>query len=214
MCLFCLLDLLHKSFEREFKVINSGDKVETQGKSLSSVSVSFAENAKNFQLTKNMLNQNSFASQSTVALFLSSSQRMKLRFFERRSAIVMDFRQTLITSVCENTNIIRYFAGILLEKLKVVLAPKRKGGRKYLSGFWVCNQLCFLSVTPLFAAIIPFLSFFGRSIGCSLASNTINSKMVSLGCKTFLPGKRNFFDFANASSTFRIVRQTVDSLTP
>ena len=113
-----------------------------------------------------MLNQNSFASQSTVALFLSSSQRMKLRFFERRSAIVMDFRQTLITSVCENTNIIRYFAGILLEKLKVVLAPKRKGGRKYLSGFWVCNQLCFLSVTPLFAAIISNgASFLERKLG-------------------------------------------------
>lgn len=90
--LITLLDLLQKSGKSKFKVINSGDKVETQRKSLSSISISFTQNTKNFQLTKNMFNQNSLTSQSAVALFLSLSQRMKLRFFERCSAILMNFR--------------------------------------------------------------------------------------------------------------------------
>lgn len=139
---------------------------------------------------------------------------MKLRFFERRSAIFMNFRQPLITGICKDTNMISDVARRLLEKLKVVFASKRKGGRNDLGSLWIGNQLRFLSVMPLFAAVMPFLSFFGRSIGCSLASNTTNSKMVSLGCKAFLPGNLSFFEFAKASSTFRIVRHTVDSLTP
>lgn len=87
-----IVDLLQKSGKSKFKVINSGDKVETQRKSLSSISISFTQNTENFQLTKNMFNQNSLTSQSAVALFLSLSQRMKLRFFERCSAILMNFR--------------------------------------------------------------------------------------------------------------------------
>ena len=64
----------------------------------------------------------------------------------------MNFRQTLITSVCQNTNMISYFARILLEKLKVMLASKRKGSGYYLNVFWIGNQLCLLSVPLLFAA--------------------------------------------------------------
>lgn len=53
-----------------------------------------------------------------------------------------------------------------------------------------------------------------RSIGCSVASIRTTSIKVSLGCSTFLPGKRNSPDFIRAFSTFLIVRQTVASLTP
>jgi hypothetical protein len=39
----------------------------------------------------------------------------------------------------------------------------------------VCNELRLLGMTLLFAAVMPFLSFLGRSIGCSVAStNTIS----------------------------------------
>jgi hypothetical protein len=44
----------------------------------------------------------------------------------------------------------------------------------------VGNQLCFLGMTLLFAAVLPALSFFGRSIGCSVASTSTISIKVSL----------------------------------
>jgi hypothetical protein len=103
---------------------------------------------------------------------------------------------------------------VVLEKLKVMLAALSKGSRHNFCGFLVGNQLRLLRMSPLFAAIVLFLAFFGRSTGCSLASTRITSKTVSLGWSAFLPGKRNFFERTRTSSTLRMVRQTVASLTP
>ena len=103
---------------------------------------------------------------------------------------------------------------LILEQLEVMLAALTKGGGYDFSGFLVSNQLRLLSMSLLFATIVLFLAFFGRSMGCSLASTRITSKSVSLGWSTFLPGKRNFFELTSMSSTLRIVRQTVASLTP
>ena len=103
---------------------------------------------------------------------------------------------------------------VILEKLKVMLAALAKGGGYDFSGFLVGDQLRFLGMSPLFAAVVLFLAFFGRSTGCSLASTRITSKTVSLGWSAFLPGRRNFFERTRTSSTLRMVRQTVASLTP
>ena len=117
-----------------------------------------------------MLNQDPSACQSTVSLFFSLGQIVVFRFLERRLAIFMKFRPTLITSICQYPNVLSKFTAIFLEQLKVVFAAVRKGSGNDLSGLFVSYHLRFLCVPSFFAAIVLFLAFYGRSIGCSLAS--------------------------------------------
>jgi len=105
-------------------------------------------------------------------------------------------------------------AAIVLEQLKIVLTSITKSRGHNLSTFSIGNYLCFLGMTLLFATVMPFLAFFGRSIGCSLTSNSTTSNTVSLAWSVFLPGKRNSPERTKAFSTFWIVRQTVASLMP
>ena len=60
---------------------------------------------------------------------------------------------------------------------------------KDLVGAQIRNHLRFLRVPLLFTAIVAALSFFGRSIGCSVASTNTISMAVSLAHSFFLPGK-------------------------
>ncbi len=128
-----------------------------------------------------MFNQNSFSSQRTIFLFLSLCQSMIFGFLERRLAVFVEFRQALIPSICQNTDVVCHLNLIILEELKVMFASIRKGGGYNFSGPEAGNDLRFLGMSPLFAAVMPFLAFFGRSIGCSLASTSNTSKTVSLG---------------------------------
>ena len=65
-----------------------------------------------------------------------------------------------------------------------------KGSGDDLPALLVNNHLCFLGVTLLFAAVVLFLLFFGRSIGCSLASTSTNfDDRYRLVEVSFLPGK-------------------------
>ena len=83
-----------------------------------------------------------------------------------------------------------------------------------LSGAPVNDHLAFQGVSLLFASVISFLLFFGRSIGVSATSTMMNSISWSANCNFFLPGKVKAFDFVKISSTRRIVRQTLHSWMP
>lgn len=161
-----------------------------------------------------MLNHNPLSRQTPIALFLSFRESMVFGFLEGRLAVLMKFRQSLIASVCQNAEMFRKLTGILFEQLEVVFASMTKGGGYDLSTLSVCNHLRFLGMTLLFATVVPFLAFFGRSTGCSLTSTSITSNRVSLLCSAFLPGRRNFFERTKTSSILWMVRQTVASLTP
>src|SRR5512133_514345 len=161
-----------------------------------------------------MLNHTPLTSQRPIFLLLLLGQRLIFRFLERRLAVFMKVCQALVTSVSQDPDVLGYVQFIVLEKLEVMLAALAKGSRHNFSGFLVGNQLRFLRMSLLFTAIVLFLAFFGRSTGCSLASTRITAKTVSLGWSAFLPGKRNFFERTKTSSTLRMVRQTVASLTP
>ena len=165
----------------EVKVVNRSNQVETQGKSLSTIAIPLTQDTKHFQLAKNMLNHNPLSSQRPVALLLLLRQGMIFGFLERGLAILMKFCQTLVPSVRQDPNVLRNVQSIVLEKLKVMLATLAKGGRHNFSGFLVSDQLRFLSMALLFATVVRFLVFFGRSTGCSLASTRITSKTVLLG---------------------------------
>src|SRR5215211_1061595 len=194
--------------------MNRSNQVETQGKSLSAIPIPLTQDAKHFQLPKNMFNHNPFPSQGTISLFLSFRQSVKFRFLERCLTVFMKFCQALVTSIRQNTQVFGKIASIVLEQLKIVFTSIAKGRGNNLSCLSVRNYLRFLGVALLFAAVMPFLAFFGRSIGCSLASTSTTSNTVSLGWSVFLPGNRNLPERTNAFSTFWMVRQTVASLIP
>ena len=161
-----------------------------------------------------MFNHNSFPSQDTICLFLSFRQSVIFGFLERCLAVFMKFCHALISSICQNTKGFGEVAAIVLEQLKIVLASITKSRGNNLSAFSIGNYLCFLGMMLLFAAVMPFLAFFGRSIGCLLTSTSTTSNTVSLAWSVFLPGNRNLPERTKAFSTFRIVRQTVASLMP
>ena len=198
----------------EFKVVKRSDQVETDSKSRSTIAIPFTQDAKHFQLSKNMLNHNPLASQRTIFLLFLFGQGMIFGFLERGLAVLMKVCQALVTSIRQDLYVFGNVEFLLLEKLEVMLATMTKSGGYNFSGFLVVDQLCFLGMSLLYAAVVRFLAFFGRSTGCSLTSTRITSKTVSLGWSVFLPGRRNVFELIRTSSTLRIVRQTVASLTP
>jgi hypothetical protein len=101
---------------------------------------------------------------------------MKFAFLGWRLAIRMQAGQALIACIGQNTGLFCHDEAAVFEQLKVMLVSKTEVHSQDLFGVQVCNPLCFLGVPLLFAAVVPFLSF------------TI-SKIVSLGCNAFLPGK-------------------------
>ena len=159
-----------------------------------------------------MLNHNSFSSQDTVSLFLSVRQSMVFGFLERCLTVFMKFCQTLISSICQNAKVLDKVVAIVLEQLEIVFASITKSRGNNLSAFLIGNYLCFLGMTLLFATVMTFLAFFGRSIGCSLTSTSTTSNTVSLAWSAFLPVNRNLPERTKAFSTFCMVRQTVTSL--
>jgi hypothetical protein len=139
---------------------------------------------------------------------------MKLRALGRDLAVGMKMVQTQVSSICQAADMFGKYASAFFEQVKIMLAPAGKCRGDDFLGLFVDDQLRFLGVTFLFTAVVPALLFFGRSIGCSVASISTTSISVSLGCNAFLPGKRNSPDFISTFSTFWIVRHTVASLTP
>ena len=69
----------------------------------------------------------------------------------------------------------------LFEQAKIMGAAIGEGSSDDLPGLLVNHHLGFLGVALLFATVVPFLLFFGRSIGCSLTSTSTTSMIVSLG---------------------------------
>lgn len=114
---------------------------------------------------------------------------MQFGFLGRRPAIGMEFGQSLITSIRKSAGMWCQCTVAVLEQLKIMLTTKAEVCRKDFFCVQVGNQLRFLGVTLLFAAVVPALSFFGRSIGCSVASTSTISIKVSLDCRAFLPGR-------------------------
>jgi hypothetical protein len=149
-----------------------------------------------------MFNPNSFTSQDTITLPLALGQSVIFGFLERRLAVFVKVRQALVASIRQDAKVFSKIASIVLEQLKIVLASITESRGDNLGTLSVSNYLCLLGVALLFAAIMPFLAFFGRSIGCSLTSTNTTSNTVSLAWSTFLPGRRNLSECTKAFSTF------------
>ena len=99
-----------------------------------------------------------------IALLLRFSQRVKLGFLGRRLAVLVKITQTLIASICQTADMLGKDTAAFFEQRKIMLAALGKCGGNDFLRLLVDNQLCFLGVTLLFAAVMPALLFFGRSI--------------------------------------------------
>lgn len=102
----------------------------------------------------------------------------------------------------------------LHQQLEVV-PPARAEGRGNDAPTGLLDQdLGFLGVALLFAAVPLLLLFWGRSTGHSVASTTTTCSCHWLWVSAFLPGSVNRPERVKASSTARIVRDTAASLRP
>ena len=84
---------------------------------------------------------------------------MILGFLERGLAVLMQFCQALVASICQDPNMLCNGEFLVLEKLEVMLAALAKGSRHDFSSFLVGDQLRFLGMSPLFATVVLFLAF-------------------------------------------------------
>ena len=105
-----------------------------------------------------------------VARFLLFSQWMKLGFLGRDLAVGMKITQAQITGICQATNMLGEETSAFFEQFKIMLTSIAKGWRKDHLCLLLYNQLRFLGVPLLFAAVVLALLFFGRSICYSVAS--------------------------------------------
>ena len=94
-----------------------------------------------------------------VAGLLLFCQRMEPRFFRRDLAVRMQLVQTQITRIRQATNMLRKNTSAVLEQVKIMLAALAKGGSQDHVPLLVHNQLRFLDVALLFAAVVPPLLF-------------------------------------------------------
>ncbi len=149
-----------------------------------------------------------------IGRFLFLGQCMKLRAFGRDLAVFMQLVYSKIRRIGQTGDMLRHSGATVFEQGKVMLTAHPKICSHNHVSFLVHDQLCFLGMPFLLSAVVPTLLFFGRSMGCSVASINTTSINVSLACKALRPGSRNSPDFISTFSTFRIVRHTVASLTP
>ena len=103
----------------------------------------------------------------------------------------MKMGNALITGISEAENTWGHVRAAILEDLKVMSASLSKSGGENFPVLRVDYELGFLGVPLLFAAVMAFLLFLGRSMGCSVASTKTTSIWRPLACKVFLPGNVN-----------------------
>ena len=98
--------------------------------------------------------------------------------------------QPQIAAVCEAFGFGAESATALLEQLEVMHLARAKSRGYNAPGFWVSDNLRFLSVPLFLAAVRVLLLFWGRSTGHSVASTTTTSKIKSLLVKAFFAWQR------------------------
>ncbi len=71
----------------------------------------------------------------------------------------MKFSQSLIACICQNSNVFGNVKFLILEKLEIMFATLTEGGGHNFSRLLVGNQLRFLRMPLLFAAVVLALPF-------------------------------------------------------
>ena len=81
------------------QISDGREKIESETKAFSTVSVSATENSEAFEITQHMFNGNTACGQGVVLLFLFGRERMMLAFLVRCLAVGVEFVYALIAAV-------------------------------------------------------------------------------------------------------------------
>ena len=147
---------------------------------------------------------------SAVVAFIFLAERLFLALFLWELRIGMDILDALVISVSLSFGVWVEFHVGFFEQTEVVSSPitevrayDLKWSRLGILGLGQLgyDELCFESMALLFAGVIAFLSFFGRSIGDSEASIKMTSYSASLSSRALRPGRAKRLSFMRVSST-------------
>ncbi len=157
-----------------------------------------------------MLIGNPLTGYSPVVAFLLLAEWVFLALFLWELSMSMQMLDTLVTSVSLSFGGWMEFHLGFFEQAKVVSSamteiraydPKRSRLGILVVGQLRYDELGFESMTLLFARVIAFLSFFGRSTGDSEASTKMTSYSASLLRRALRPGREKRLSFTRVSST-------------
>jgi len=171
------------------EISDGSEKVKSQTKAFSSVSVSAAQDAKAFEDSQDVFDADAARSQVMLLLFLLRGERMKLAFLVRCFAVGVEFVHTLIAGIAQQFKARRQSQTAILEKGEVVGFARTHGHANNLLLSVFNHDLSFLGMAFFLARVEATLFFWGRSMRCSLASTTITVKSKEPLCKAFLPGR-------------------------
>lgn len=147
---------------------------------------------------------------SLVVAFLLLAERVFFALLLWEFRIGMEMLETLITRVCLSFGVWVQFHLGFFEQTEVVPSAIAEIGADDLKwsrlgilrlGQLGYDELGFERMALLFAGIIAFLSFFGRSIGDSEASIKMTSYSVSLSSRALRPGRAKRLSLMRVSST-------------
>ena len=195
----------------DFVIIQSGNQVESQTESAAEIAMPFRDNAKDFQIPNYILDQNSAPRQLTVGAAMFLAQLFASRLLERSLRVGVFLLQTLITGISQQTNVFGNRQRALFEHRKIVRSARSVCRANNSASRFINDNLRFYRMSLFLARIVSLLFFFGRSIGVSVTSTMIYSKLFSLSRNTFLPGNFKSLQFLSRFSILTIVRETVAS---
>jgi hypothetical protein len=157
-----------------------------------------------------MLIDNPLTGYSLVVAFLLLAEWVFLALFLWELSVGMDMLETLVTSISLSFGIWMQFHVGFFEQTEVVSSAIAEIGADDLKrsrlgilglGQLGYDELGFERMALLFARVIAFLSFFGRSIGDSEASTRITSYWASLPSRALRPGRAKRLSLMRVSST-------------
>ena len=196
----------------QFKVIQTGNQIETQSKAAAPIAVSLRDNPKYLQMSNDILNHDSLSCQLPILSPLLFAQLAAFRLLGWGLTVFVFLRQALITAVSQTLDLLAQIQSTLFEQLEIVrfaaCLPRADDAPRLL----VNDDLRLYRMSLFLPRIISSLFFFGRSITVSVASTTMISNRFSFPCKTFLPGNLKSGQRLKISSILRMIRQTVGSL--
>ena len=170
-----------------------------------------------------MFIHNTLARYAAIIPFLLLTERIFFALLLWKFRITMKTLETLVARVGLNFGIWMQFHLGLFEHTEVVSSPRTEIGADDAKGSRIVllmlrqlgyDKLRFKRMTLLFARVVAFLSFFGRSMGDSEASMRMTSYSVSLSCRALRPGRAKRLSLMRVSSTHLQILYALLSLMP
>lgn len=190
--------------------MQTGNQIESQSESFSTMPVKFAQNPKDFQSPDDVFNFHPFACQFSIDFLFLFFQLMQFAVLQWQNH---NSRLALQPPISQIGTHLHGFAKLYATRLKqfVIVRFAFPEKRRHNSFRFFVNHTLRFQRVPLFLARIKLtLFFFGRSIKPSVTS-TIVYLSESSANSCFLPGKANLPDLIKISSIRRTSRETFDS---